>query len=358
MGKVLDNAVEWLEDRLSDGPWLAKDLIKDATEVGFSYRTLVRAKDELGYITIKAGFGDQEWLWYNPAFKMEDPKLREAWFGRIQEWKNNAIGDDELELFYNQERHLFWDEEQEEDESWFDHECIIYKESESGIKTTSVYQQNVYTALAEQGIYYYNPDDDFSELSNCPVEWQRKLRAEPHRIKRFKNLKDLTPKKIKKFDNWWDEDKRKVWLEVKEKILAEGWIEQATALYDKYYETYIRDQYQDEMEDSRKHRILYDQTYDHNFQGEAEQVLSEGNTIPAKPYVSSKQFFSRESDKKLRKENEEKGNNLTPEEVEKLKIEYNKKLEAEGPFEVDINKLIYSAEPTKGAKTYKRWSKT
>src|SRR5690606_10708612 len=59
-GGALDQAIEWLETALSDGPRPAAELVAAAAETGISEATLRRAKRELGIRATRAGKG---WSW-------------------------------------------------------------------------------------------------------------------------------------------------------------------------------------------------------------------------------------------------------------------------------------------------------
>jgi hypothetical protein len=62
---ALAEAIEWLRDRLDDGPRPAK-LVKEAAEAdGIKARTLDRAKRELDVVATRDGFGGP-WVWKLP----------------------------------------------------------------------------------------------------------------------------------------------------------------------------------------------------------------------------------------------------------------------------------------------------
>jgi putative DNA primase/helicase len=58
-----DDAAAWLREYLSHGPKLARDVLTDSKAVGFSKRTIDRAKPLAGVRTRKEAFGGG-WLWY------------------------------------------------------------------------------------------------------------------------------------------------------------------------------------------------------------------------------------------------------------------------------------------------------
>ena len=58
----VDVAMAFLEDALSDGPVVGKDLIEMAKQMGISERTLRRAKGKLKVDSDKSDF-DSEWVW-------------------------------------------------------------------------------------------------------------------------------------------------------------------------------------------------------------------------------------------------------------------------------------------------------
>jgi len=61
------DAKEWLREALADGPLLSKDLERMAKESGHNWRTVKRAKAELGVIAQREGFGrDGTWHWKLP----------------------------------------------------------------------------------------------------------------------------------------------------------------------------------------------------------------------------------------------------------------------------------------------------
>ena len=67
-------AEEWLKLYLAQGPRPAKELIRDAKDVGIPERTLRRAKRELGVISGKEAF-DKPWHWKLPV---DPPKTKDA----------------------------------------------------------------------------------------------------------------------------------------------------------------------------------------------------------------------------------------------------------------------------------------
>ncbi len=60
-----EDAKEWLEAELSQGPVAAKDLQIGARQAGHSWSTVKRAKSELGVQPKKCGFKGG-WVWYHP----------------------------------------------------------------------------------------------------------------------------------------------------------------------------------------------------------------------------------------------------------------------------------------------------
>lgn len=72
---ALDDAATWLSDELTAGPMPVRDLKKAATDAGMSWRTIERAKTDLG-VTAKrqsqGNNGDGLWIWELPA-KLNNP---------------------------------------------------------------------------------------------------------------------------------------------------------------------------------------------------------------------------------------------------------------------------------------------
>jgi hypothetical protein len=68
----LDEAVEWLEDSLADGPVKSAEILEMAKGSGISEDTLRRAKDELGVIVSKVG-NEQDgcWFWTLPEKEVQ-----------------------------------------------------------------------------------------------------------------------------------------------------------------------------------------------------------------------------------------------------------------------------------------------
>ena len=64
-GGARDEACDWLRKELVDGPRPPKRLKAEATAAGISWRTIERAKSELGVKSEKTGF-DGEWRWHLP----------------------------------------------------------------------------------------------------------------------------------------------------------------------------------------------------------------------------------------------------------------------------------------------------
>jgi putative DNA primase/helicase len=60
------DAVEFLTELLSAGPLLVDEIKVEATQAGFSWSTLRRAKDEIGAKSKKAGFDKAGWSWSLP----------------------------------------------------------------------------------------------------------------------------------------------------------------------------------------------------------------------------------------------------------------------------------------------------
>ena len=58
-------AIRWLEWYLSDGARPAKAAIGEGKRMGFSERTLNRAKGELGVVSKREGLG--HWMWELPS---------------------------------------------------------------------------------------------------------------------------------------------------------------------------------------------------------------------------------------------------------------------------------------------------
>jgi len=67
----LDEAVAFLKDELTEGPVPAKDVYRDAEDIGIARRTLERAKAQAGIITRRQGEkgkkGSGAWVWELPA---------------------------------------------------------------------------------------------------------------------------------------------------------------------------------------------------------------------------------------------------------------------------------------------------
>ena len=67
----LNEAMNWLQEMLSDGSVGAKELKKRARDDGISARTLDRAKSSLGVLAFREGFGaDGQWTWSLPDQKV------------------------------------------------------------------------------------------------------------------------------------------------------------------------------------------------------------------------------------------------------------------------------------------------
>ena len=68
-----DEAAEWLSATLHDGPVASKELKERAEADGISWRTVERAKEELGVIATRQGEpgkrGAGAWAWTLPAVK-------------------------------------------------------------------------------------------------------------------------------------------------------------------------------------------------------------------------------------------------------------------------------------------------
>jgi len=67
---ALQEATEWLEDHLGDGPVPARQVRRDAKNAGHAKRTLDRAKEVLGVVSIRTSVGqsgDGTWTWQLPA---------------------------------------------------------------------------------------------------------------------------------------------------------------------------------------------------------------------------------------------------------------------------------------------------
>jgi putative DNA primase/helicase len=74
-GPALDEACEWLRSVLTTGPQAAVELKRIAKEDGIRERTLVRAKQRLGVLAARTGFGlGGSWMWRLPESKSGDGK--------------------------------------------------------------------------------------------------------------------------------------------------------------------------------------------------------------------------------------------------------------------------------------------
>lgn len=62
---VVDNAIDWLRDILSEGPMAANDILKKGQKLDFSKSSLWRAKDRLGVKSVKDG-STNRWVWIPP----------------------------------------------------------------------------------------------------------------------------------------------------------------------------------------------------------------------------------------------------------------------------------------------------
>jgi RecA/RadA recombinase len=62
-----DDAVRWLAEMLDNGPLMVSDLRDEAKAAGFAWRTVERAKEELGVESMKKGFANAGWHWRLPA---------------------------------------------------------------------------------------------------------------------------------------------------------------------------------------------------------------------------------------------------------------------------------------------------
>lgn len=63
-----NKAAEWLRDMLATGPMEAGKVKEDAGEAGYGWRTVQRAKDDLGIVPYRDRFGGA-WIWRLPADK-------------------------------------------------------------------------------------------------------------------------------------------------------------------------------------------------------------------------------------------------------------------------------------------------
>jgi len=68
-----DAAAEFLRDMLAEGPVLTNELKKAADANGHSWRTVERAKKDLGVAARKKGFEDGKWRWEMPTPKTANP---------------------------------------------------------------------------------------------------------------------------------------------------------------------------------------------------------------------------------------------------------------------------------------------
>lgn len=69
-----DDAAEWLVNQLAKGPQAAKDVERDASEAGYSFATVRRAKAAIGVVSRKPAFGGP-WEWTLPAQDAQPPKM-------------------------------------------------------------------------------------------------------------------------------------------------------------------------------------------------------------------------------------------------------------------------------------------
>jgi len=256
-------AEEWLADKLSYGPWLVNDLYEEAEEVGIAARTLRRAKSNLGYETIE-GF-NRQWWWYSPSVKLSE-EAKKAWFNKNDDWIKENVGN--LDEFYDEDISSFHDDDKDLDT------YLVSKRNKNGSIEVEPHYASSYDWLENHSIYYFDHDDDFTELPNCDQAWATKLRAKPHKFESFKHIMNLSGKKIEKFDNWKDEDKRNVWLEVKEKITKENWVEEARKLYQENYDKYYKTQIRDKNRQSILHRRKYEDHFGHKFHGQSDDDVN------------------------------------------------------------------------------------
>lgn len=71
---ALDDATGWLRQALADGRLESKDVQKLAKENGHAWATVRRAKDEVGVIVEREGFGPgAKWFWSLPSIDAQEP---------------------------------------------------------------------------------------------------------------------------------------------------------------------------------------------------------------------------------------------------------------------------------------------
>jgi hypothetical protein len=64
----LEQAMLWLSEKLADGPMPAAEIMDAATHAGHSAATLRRARERLGIVVVREGFGPGgRWLWRAPS---------------------------------------------------------------------------------------------------------------------------------------------------------------------------------------------------------------------------------------------------------------------------------------------------
>lgn len=95
-------AVEWLEDLLSGGPVSVNEIEKESKRDGLAWRTVRRAKDDLGIESVKRQFSGK-WSWALPledGQKHEDvhPKSVDT-FGKVGHLRKEAIEDGQVDTF-------------------------------------------------------------------------------------------------------------------------------------------------------------------------------------------------------------------------------------------------------------------
>lgn len=156
----MDKVKYWLKEKLSYGPLLASDVIKEAKDIGFntsgSNSLLYKAKEQLNIQSIE-GF-NKEWWWIDTSVQMS-PELKKAWLTDNKKWIEKNIKD--LDYFYDDENNKFVEDDE-----------VVYP-------SIPIEAQNPYEWIHNNGIYYYDysPDQAIDvKMSEERIETSKKLK--------------------------------------------------------------------------------------------------------------------------------------------------------------------------------------
>ena len=84
-----DEAKDWLESELCNGPVPTKELQRKARDAGHSWSTVKRAKKDLGAEARKCGFNRGAWVWYHPD---DLPVKNEGDHEEVEEDQSKSVG--------------------------------------------------------------------------------------------------------------------------------------------------------------------------------------------------------------------------------------------------------------------------